>query len=117
MNQPTKPAATAAKPKPPKAKPKNVYAFVDSQNLNLGTQLAGWKMDWRKFLAWLRQEHGVTEAFLFIGHKVEHEAMYEQLHSLGYRVVLKPTVETATLANPETYRDRDQAAGKVEKGR
>ena len=82
-----------------------VYAFIDSQNLNLGTQLAGWKMDWRNFLAWLQKEHGVTQAYLFIGHMVEHEAMYEQLHKLGYRVVLKPTVETATLSNPETYRD------------
>lgn len=82
---------------------KQVYAFIDSQNLNLGTQLAGWKLDWRNFLEYLKREHGVTRAYLFIGHMVEHEAMYEQLHSLGFLVVLKPTVETATLANPQTY--------------
>jgi uncharacterized LabA/DUF88 family protein len=94
MKQATKPAD------------KQVYAFVDSQNLNLGTQLAGWKLDWRKFLEYLKKEHGVTRAYLFIGHKVEHEAMYEQLHDLGYSVVLKPTIETAALANPQTYHDQ-----------
>lgn len=73
-------------------KPKNNFAFVDSQNLNLGTQKAGWKMDWQKFLHYLRNEHNVSNAYLFIGYMQEHEDMYKQLHDLGYLVVLKPTV-------------------------
>ena len=74
-------------------KPKEVYAFVDSQNLNLGTQRMGWKMDWRRFRQFLRDEYGVTKAFLFIGYMPENESLYEYMHSLGYLVVLKPTLE------------------------
>lgn len=71
---------------------KGVYAFVDSQNLNLGTQKVGWKMDWKKLLEYLQTQHGVTRAYLFIGYMQENEAMYEGLHDMGYSVVLKPTV-------------------------
>jgi uncharacterized LabA/DUF88 family protein len=71
----------------------NTYAFIDSQNLNLGIQAMGWKMDWRKFLAYLEDQHGVTKAFMFIGYMAENEPMYEQLHETGFLIVLKPTVD------------------------
>ncbi len=71
----------------------NNYAFVDSQNLNLGTQRMGWKLDWRKFRQYLKDKHGVTKAYTFIGYMSENEAMYEYMHELGYLVVLKPTVD------------------------
>lgn len=71
------------------------YAFIDSQNLNLGVQKAGWKLDWKKFRDYLSEEHNVTRAFLFIGYMAENEAMYNQLHASGYSIVLKPTVETS----------------------
>ncbi|HEY4964001.1 MAG TPA: NYN domain-containing protein [Candidatus Saccharimonadales bacterium] len=74
-------------------KPKQVYAFIDSQNLNLGTQRMGWKVDWRKFRQFLRVEYAVTKAFTFIGYMPENESLYEYMHSLGYLVVLKPTLE------------------------
>ncbi|MBI3956184.1 hypothetical protein HY339_02915 [Candidatus Gottesmanbacteria bacterium] len=35
-----------------KAKKAN-YAFIDSQNLNLGIRSQGWKLDWRKFRQYL----------------------------------------------------------------
>lgn len=72
---------------------RNVYAFIDSQNLNLGIQAMGWKMDWRKFRAFLAKEYNVTKAFMFIGYMVENESMYEQLHEAGYLIVLKPTLD------------------------
>lgn len=75
-------------------KPKGNYAFIDSQNLNLGVQKAGWKMDWKKFHEYLTKEFNVTKAYLFIGYMQEHEAMYNQLHAAGFLIVLKPTVET-----------------------
>ena len=71
----------------------NVFAFIDSQNLNLGVQRVGWKMDWRKFRQYLLDVHGVTQAYMFIGYMHENEAMYNQLHELGYLIVLKPTIE------------------------
>jgi uncharacterized LabA/DUF88 family protein len=53
----------------------------------------GWKMDWRKFRKFLRQEYSVTKAYMFIGYMQENESLYEYMHSLGYLVVLKPTLE------------------------
>ena len=71
----------------------NNYAFIDSQNLNLGTQKMGWKMDWRKFRQYLGEQFGVENAYMFIGYLAENEAMYEQLHESGYLIVLKKTLE------------------------
>jgi len=79
-----------------KAQKPNAYAFVDSQNLNLGTQRMGWKLDWRKFRQYLADKHGVTKAYTFIGYMSENESMYEYMHELGYLVVLKPTVDVST---------------------
>jgi uncharacterized LabA/DUF88 family protein len=76
-----------------KSKTLGNYAFIDSQNLNLGTQKMGWKMDWRKFLQLLRDDYNVDKAYLFIGYIAENAAMYEQLHELGYLIVLKRTLE------------------------
>jgi uncharacterized LabA/DUF88 family protein len=84
-------------PKKPRA-----YAFIDSQNLNLGTQKMGWKMDWRKFLQFLQHEYNVEKAFMFIGYVAENTAMYEQLHEMGYLIVLKRTLEVKA---PEGEKD------------
>lgn len=77
------------------SKQPNVYAFIDSQNLNLGVQKMGWKMDWRKFRQYLAKEYNVTKAYMFIGHVPEFEDMYVHMHELGYLVVLKPTQDTS----------------------
>lgn len=79
-----------------KPKRPNTYAFIDSQNLNLGTQRMGWKLDWRKFRHYLADKHGVTKAYMFIGYMSENESMYEYMHELGFLVVLKPTVDIST---------------------
>jgi uncharacterized LabA/DUF88 family protein len=75
------------------ARPERVYAFIDSQNLNVSTQKFGWKMDWKKFRQWLSDQHGVTKAYMFIGYIPENEQLYEQMHDAGYAVVLKPTFD------------------------
>lgn len=69
------------------------YAFIDSQNLNLGIQKMGWKMDWRKFRVYLKDVHKVEKAFMFIGYLPDNEKLYDQMHELGYLIVLKPTLE------------------------
>jgi len=33
------------------------YAFIDAQNLNLGIQELGWKLDYRKFRRYLREKY------------------------------------------------------------
>ncbi len=79
------------KPRQSRNSSDNNYAFIDSQNLNLGTQKMGWKMDWRKFRHYLRSKYKVTNAYMFIGYMPEFEDLYQQLHDSGYLVVLKPT--------------------------
>jgi len=84
------------------AKSIRVSAFIDSQNLNVGTQKFGWKMNWARFRQWLGEEYGVTDAYMFIGYIPENEALYEQMHDAGYKVVLKPTFDMTRV------RDEDQ---------
>lgn len=69
------------------------YAFIDSQNLNLGVRSLGWKLDWRKFRQYLRNKYNVTSAYLFIGYKPGNETLYTNLQKMGYLVILKPTME------------------------
>lgn len=84
----------------PHKKP-NVYAFIDSQNLNLGTQKVGFKMDWRRFRKYLADKYNVTHAYMFIGYMVENESLYEHMHELGYLIALKPTLEVAAKPQAE----------------
>lgn len=84
-----------------------VYAYIDSQNLNVTTQKDGWKMNWAKFRQWLTDEYGVTKAYMFIGYVPEFEAMYEQLHQQGYAIVLKPTFDM-TRPMPEEAEDSEE---------
>lgn len=79
-----------------------VYAFIDSQNLNLGTSkdlykgrkkiYSGWKLDFKKFRKYLDDKFRVSKAFLFIGYLKQNEKLYKKLRSFGYRLVFKPTV-------------------------
>ncbi len=84
------------------------YAFIDNQNLNLGIQKLGWKMDWRKFRKFLTDKYNVTEAFMFIGHMPEHEEMYLQLHDAGYLIVLKPTFDMSRPQKPEDPNEKPE---------
>jgi uncharacterized LabA/DUF88 family protein len=69
------------------------FAFIDSQNLNLGVQRVGWKMDWKKLRILLKEKYNVEKAYMFIGYIPENEDMYKQMQEAGYTVVLKPTVD------------------------
>ena len=80
-----------------------VYAFIDSQNLNLGTNkdvlknnkviYHGWKLDFKKFRQYLHDKFKVSKAFLFIGYINENESLYRNLKKIGYELVYKPTVK------------------------
>lgn len=93
---------------------KTTYAFIDSQNLNLGVQRMGWKMDWRRFRQFLQEEHNVSRAFMFIGYMSENESLYEYMHELGYLVVLKPTVDV--LGSSDSSGASDEQREKAIKG-
>jgi uncharacterized LabA/DUF88 family protein len=71
----------------------NNYAFIDSQNLNLGVQELGWKLDFRKFRVYLKEKYGVSKAYLFIGYIPENQDMYNSLQEYGYLLVFKPVLK------------------------
>ena len=67
------------------------YAFIDSQNLNLGVQSAGWKLDFAKFRRFLLDTYKVEQAYLFIGQMPENQQLYLYLQKAGYIIIFKPT--------------------------
>lgn len=71
---------------------RNNYAFIDSQNLNLGIRGAGWRLDFERFRIYLREKYGVVKAFLFIGYIEENEPLYTFLKRVGYVCIFKPTL-------------------------
>jgi uncharacterized LabA/DUF88 family protein len=99
-----------------RAKRPEVYAYIDSQNLNVTTQKDGWKMNWAKFRQWLTDEYGVTKAYMFIGYVPEFESMYEQLHDQGYAIVLKPTFDMTRPQPEEGEESKDDHEKKPVKG-
>jgi len=74
-------------------KPKGNFAFIDAQNLNLGIQRAGFKLNWKEFRQYMKNKHNVEQAFLFVGYVPDNESLYNQMDESGYTVVLKPTVD------------------------
>lgn len=68
----------------------NNYAFIDSQNLNLGVQSLGRKLDFRKFRTYLKEKYGVSTAFLFLGYMQENQDLYSSLQKAGYVLIFKP---------------------------
>lgn len=95
----------------PGRRPERIYAFIDSQNLNVSVQRNGWKMDWKRLRQFLGERYGATEVFMFIGYVPEYESIYEQMHDAGYKVVLKQTYDM-TRVRPEASEPIRQAQGK-----
>lgn len=69
------------------------YAFIDSQNLNLGIRSQGWELDFRKFRLYLKNKYSVQRAYLFIGQMAGMEMLYDELQDMGYHLIFKPTTE------------------------
>jgi uncharacterized LabA/DUF88 family protein len=72
---------------------KDNYAFIDSQNLNLGILSCGWKLDYKLFRRYLKDRYNITSAYLFIGYKPGNETLYTNLQKYGYILIIKPTLE------------------------
>jgi len=82
-----------------------IYAFIDSQNLNLSIQkdivnnatgkliYKGWKLDYKRFFIYLKDKYKVDKNFLFIGRVAGNETLYKFLEKVGYRVIYKPTLD------------------------
>jgi len=70
-----------------------IYVFIDSQNLNMAIQDLGWKLDFKKFIKFLKDKYKVEKVFLFIGYVEKYEKMYESLRNYGYEIIHKPTLQ------------------------
>lgn len=75
------------------SKSQKIYAFIDSQNLNLSIQELGWNLDFGRFYIYLKDKYKVKKAFLFIGYVAGNEALYTSLQQAGYIIIFKPTLE------------------------
>lgn len=73
-------------------KSQNNYAFIDSQNLNLGVRSQGWKLDYKKFRLYLKNKYNVQQAFMFIGLVANNQKLYTTLQKAGFVLIFKPTV-------------------------
>ncbi|OGK25910.1 hypothetical protein A3F58_03235 [Candidatus Roizmanbacteria bacterium RIFCSPHIGHO2_12_FULL_37_9b] len=78
----------------------NIYAFIDSQNLNLGVRSQGWKLDFVKFRVLLKDKYKVVKAFLFIGFIPENKKLYSYLEKADYKIIYKPVVESKNKDKP-----------------
>lgn len=67
----------------------NNYAFIDGQNLNLGIQTLGWKLDFQKFRKYLSDKYSVSVAYLFLGYIAEHDCLYKNLERQGYTLIFR----------------------------
>ena len=70
----------------------NNMAFIDSQNLNLGIQSLGWKLNYKKFRVYLKEKYKIATAYLFIGYIQANQDLYSFLQEAGYVLIFKPTL-------------------------
>ncbi|MBN1374288.1 NYN domain-containing protein [Candidatus Dojkabacteria bacterium] len=69
------------------------HAFIDSQNLYIGTKADKWELDYGKFRLYLRNKYNVKTAFLFIGYIESNAKLYKELQELGYILIFKKVLE------------------------
>lgn len=71
----------------------NNFAFIDSQNLNIGIKTQGWKLDYKRFRKYLLDKYQVSKAFIFIGFIPTNKLLYRHLEEAGYICIFKPTLK------------------------
>jgi len=76
-----------------KKRTKSNYAFIDSQNLNLGVKSQGWILDFARFRVYLHDKYRVEKAFACIGYVEGKQLLYKELQEAGFILIFKPTLE------------------------
>ncbi len=71
----------------------NNYAFIDGQNLYMGTakrEIDPWKIHLAKFRVYLARKYNVSKAFYFLGFLDEsRQSLYESVQSAGFIIVFR----------------------------
>jgi uncharacterized LabA/DUF88 family protein len=70
----------------------NNFAFIDSQNVNLGVRGLGWRLDFKRFRTYLAEKYNVSKAYLFLGYLADNEKLYAALREDGYILIFKPII-------------------------
>lgn len=72
-----------------KIHPTNI-AFIDGQNLHLGTTESNWNIDYQRFRTYLRDKYKIKEAYYFLGYLSEElQGLYQNLQKAGFIVVFR----------------------------
>lgn len=70
----------------------NNIAFIDGQNLHLGTTLSEepWEVNLSKFKIYLEKKYNVKEAYYFLGYVQEiNQEIYSEIQKAGFILVFK----------------------------
>jgi uncharacterized LabA/DUF88 family protein len=71
-------------------KKENNFAFIDGQNLYLGTREDNWNIDLAKFRIYLKDKYGVSEAYYFLGYlNEENQNLYKYIQKSGFILIFK----------------------------
>jgi len=70
--------------------PERNSAFIDGQNLHLGTKSRGWRVDHFKFRRYLKDKYHVEEAYYFLGFTLDTEqGLYDNLQKAGFILIFR----------------------------
>jgi len=81
-------------------------AFIDGQNLHLGTKRDGWAIDHVRFRVYLKEKYEIIEAYYFLGFISDKEQrLYDLLKEAGFTLIHKehlPTLRAAKKGNVDS---------------
>jgi hypothetical protein len=69
----------------------NNYAFIDSQNVNLGIQKLGWRLSYRKFFLHLQEKYSIKKAYILSDLSPKIRRSIDRLGMAGFELIFKPT--------------------------
>jgi uncharacterized LabA/DUF88 family protein len=90
----------------------NNFAFIDGQNLYKG--IKGWKLDYKKFLVYLKDKYNVKQAYLHIGFKNQYIDLYTKLQEQGFILNFKPTLQDNKNCNNKKDKNYKTSKGNVD---
>ena len=68
-------------------KQENNFAFIDGQNLHMGTksEKPGWIVDFFKFRKYLREKYNISRAYYFLGFVIDEKSdLYDRIQEAGF---------------------------------
>ena len=75
---------------------KRNIAFIDGQNLHLGTLENNWQIDYDKFRKYLLDKYSVVHAYYFFGFISEdQQQLYKKLQKAGFIIIFKEHKEAS----------------------